>query len=169
MDINVLPNEEWRDVPGYDGRYQVSNLGRMYSSLRARLMSPSAGAAGYFTIGLSHPTKGKNTHSVHVLVMLAFVGKRPYKYVVDHVDGNEHNNVLTNLEYITQAENQRRKEARRLALGIAGRRLTLAQQQEVQAEKRAGTLNAAAYARKWDFDHATIRRAAAKTHYQLAV
>lgn len=110
--------EEWRDVPGFEGLYQVSNTGKVRSYDRlvterngkvrlhaGRLLRPSPVAGGYpglsfFVAGQRMPT------TVHRLVMAAFVGPCPSGQEVNHKDGDKTNNHLENLEYVTHTENQ---------------------------------------------------------------
>lgn len=98
----------WKKI--YDGYYEVSDTG-----LVRRLM-PACGATagrlrlqhrdryGYQQVGLS--CSGISfTKKVHSMVALAFIGKRPKGYVVDHIDSNKSNNSASNLRYITSADN----------------------------------------------------------------
>ncbi len=117
--------EIWRDIPEFEGRYQVSNKGRVRSvertiefpeyirkdgSKRAKsirrfcsiIQRAAPSKSGHLSVVLGR--KG-GTKSVHVLVMLAFVGKRLDKQEVLHLDHNPANNVLENLKYGTRAEN----------------------------------------------------------------
>jgi hypothetical protein len=47
-------------------------------------------------------------HAVHILVIKTFTGERPEGHVIDHIDGNPHNNSAANLEYVTRSENAKR-------------------------------------------------------------
>ncbi|WP_084757843.1 NUMOD4 motif-containing HNH endonuclease [Spirosoma luteum] len=108
--------EVWRDIPGYEGLYTVSNFGRItschdkYASRRKvkgdRILSPHIRGGLYRYVGLYKHKKAK-TWSVHSLVMLAFVGERPTGYVINHIDGQKTNNHIENLEYCTVLENNR--------------------------------------------------------------
>jgi hypothetical protein len=102
-------NEEWRDIPGFNGNYQVSDLGRVRSLLAFR---PQTG--WYSKITIKKPSNGKRyaqlpiegkTFLVHRLVLLVFVGES--KLHCNHKDGNPRNNRLDNLEYCTPSENLR--------------------------------------------------------------
>lgn len=108
----VEMTEEWRDIPGYDGDYQVSNLGgvRSYkaSLFLPRLMKPSENISGYHVMVLSKDGKPK-TCMVHRLVALAFIGECPDDYQVNHKDKNRKNNTPENLEYVTHWQNQYHK------------------------------------------------------------
>lgn len=112
----MILSEEWRDVPGYEGRYQVSDLGNVRSI--------GVGANGHRGQSLkAHPSGAKPRQYprvtllrngarrgffVHVLVMLAFEGPPPFGHEVDHLDNDPLNPRHSNLEYVTRSEQQRR-------------------------------------------------------------
>lgn len=105
--------EIWKDIPEYEGRYQVSNLGNVLNKRTGRLLNPfdrqpNTPRARYLTVHLGSRHLGKRfmNKSVHSLVMLAFVGERPENYVIHHKDHNPSNNILDNLVYCTQSENR---------------------------------------------------------------
>lgn len=121
--------EIWKDVPGYEGRYQVSSLGRIRTIYRGwkgpvlYIKPLRKNKRGYFMVGLSRggltpgETKAnrerylynwQRTFSVHRLVVLAFHGPIPTGFHVDHIDGNKENNRPENLEVVTPQENHRR-------------------------------------------------------------
>lgn len=102
--IHDLFAEEWRDIPGYEGCYQVSSIGRVRSVRRSRpgrLMKLS-NRRGYRQVGLTKDDTYK-APPVHRLVLAAFVG--PSKLQVNHIDCDKANNRLENLEYCTPQEN----------------------------------------------------------------
>ena len=111
--------EIWRDVAGYEGKYQVSNEGRVKSLSREihssnqngeftwisieRILQPGKHDKGYhLSVVLHNP---KRTQMVHQLVMLAFVGPPPKGMCVLHTNGDATDNRLENLRYDTQSEN----------------------------------------------------------------
>lgn len=113
----VLPHEEWRPVPGYEGIYEVSSLGRVRSlprerickngvvkKLKGKFLRQSESAGGYLKVGLWDERGGRTFH-VHKVVMLGFVGEPPHGLEVRHLDGNNKNNTLDNLKYGTCSEN----------------------------------------------------------------
>ena len=110
--------EEWRDVIGYEGWYQVSSLGNVRSVDRDILYSNGRihhtkgvnlvqvlDKSGYPVVGLSKNQK-INMCKVHRLVCLAFTPNPEDKQQVNHIDGVKTNNVVTNLEWNTSSENQ---------------------------------------------------------------
>ena len=113
-EIKNLENEEWRPVKGYEGRFEVSNYGRVKSFLTmgncrkvgaeyAHLLKPKKTNRGYLRVCLRIDGKTKD-FSVHRLVVDAFIGI-PDGMVVNHIDGCKTNNNLTNLEVVTYTGN----------------------------------------------------------------
>jgi hypothetical protein len=112
---------QWIDVPGYEGLYRVSDHGEVevyerttevvgrggtkYLRFRpAARLKPWITPDGYSKHGLCKAGVTKSFHA-HQLIMLAFVGERPRKRLVRHIDGNPRNNQLSNLCYGTYQEN----------------------------------------------------------------
>ncbi len=104
--------EVWKKVSGYDGRYEVSSIGRIRSFIGwksrwseiPRILSPSKTAVGYLQIFLWKRGEYK-VMSIHRLVAAAFV-ENPHGYrYVNHKDGDKLNNSADNLEWCTQSYN----------------------------------------------------------------
>lgn len=105
-----MEDEIWKDIPDYEGLYQVSNLGRVLSlprhkptdkrethnNIRKQRLSPN----GYWRVNLSKNNKVK-WHSVHRLVAMAFIPNPDNLPCVNHKDENSQNNVVGNLEWCT--------------------------------------------------------------------
>lgn len=95
--------EEWRDIEGYSGRYQISNLGNVRTndfnhSGKMRLMRIATGTRGYKQICLTKNNK-RSTKRIHRLVAEAFI-PNPHNYpTVNHIDENKSNNRSDNLEW----------------------------------------------------------------------
>lgn len=101
--------EIWKDIPGYEGLYQVSNIGRVksfyyYGGERERIMKPLDVGQGYLRVAL-YKNKKEKSHYIHALVLWAFVKERPKGLECNHLNGDKHDNRLENLEYCTRAEN----------------------------------------------------------------
>ena len=107
--------EIWKDVIGYENKYEVSNLGRVRSCPRNTsglgradylIMKQSKDRRGYMTIGLTMNGK-KSRFRVHRLVASSFIPNPEGKEFVNHIDGVKDNNILSNLEWATASENTR--------------------------------------------------------------
>lgn len=94
------PKEEWKEIEGYPG-YEISNLGRVYSQ-KTKQVRKLLNRKGRQTI-----TIGRDSLQVHTLVATAFLEKPKTKkrLVVNHLDGNPHNNHIENLEWTTDKGN----------------------------------------------------------------
>lgn len=101
----VLPNEIWKIIPGYNNRYSVSNLGRVWSDSTCRILTIFPTNLGYCRVNFT--TNGKcNAHLLHRLVAQAFIQNPDNKPEVNHKDGDKSNNKSDNLEWSTSSENK---------------------------------------------------------------
>ncbi len=114
----LVLQEQWADVVGYEGLYQVSNTGYVRSCDRTVKSAPKVGfrvakggiikrslnGYGYLTVNLWRNGKG-TTNRVHSLVARAFLGECPRSFDVNHKDGVKTNNCVSNLEYCTRSAN----------------------------------------------------------------
>ena len=114
--------EIWRDIPGYEGRYQVSNMGRVKSlghvisrrnlltggrshvRVADRLLKPQPQPSGHLYVKIGH--KPARHFRVHRLVALAFLGPCPSGMEVCHNDSDPTNNRVDNLRYDTRSGNR---------------------------------------------------------------
>lgn len=99
--------EVWKDIKGYEGLYQISNLGRVKSTKRHEetIMSPPRDKVGYTRVSLLKDGYRK-TYLVHRLVAEMFIPNPDNKKEVDHIDTDPTNNVVTNLRWVSPSENQ---------------------------------------------------------------
>ena len=99
--------EIWKDVVGYEGLYQVSNLGNIRSlnysrTKKVKILKQSTNRYKYVSLSKLNNTKTKTIHS---LVAEAFIGERN-GLMIDHIDMDKLNNSASNLRYVTNRENQ---------------------------------------------------------------
>lgn len=110
--------EQWRDIPGYEGYYQVSSEGRVKSlprkvarggnilSVNGKMLRAGRTGKNYLMVVLSKEGVGKSKE-IHTLVAEAFLGPKPPGMVIRHLDGDKHNNRADNLAYGTLSDNTR--------------------------------------------------------------
>lgn len=116
-----MKNEIWKDIPGYEGEYQASTMGRIkslkrmavsknwytgkpfYHTVPERILTPGRYCkCGHVSVILRRGTNGK---PVHQLVMKTFVGEAPKGMEVLHLNGIPTDNRLSNLRYGTRTDN----------------------------------------------------------------
>ena len=91
--------EIWKDCKGYEGLYQVSNLGRIWSIKGQRYLKGCEDKDGYLRINLKAKNGKAKTERVHRLVAIAFIPNPLGLPVVNHKDENKQNNAVDNLEW----------------------------------------------------------------------
>jgi hypothetical protein len=122
--------EIWKDVPNYEGIYQVSNLGNVKSlnrkivfydksinnikqhNLKGKILKGRISGklnGQYFAVSLNLNNKVKQ-YKIHQLVAMAFLNHKPcgYNLIVDHINNDKFDNKLENLQLISQRENSYR-------------------------------------------------------------
>lgn len=96
----MLENKEiWKDCKGYEGRYQISNLGRIWSVLSQKYLSTWLDSWGYPTVQLSAANGKRKTEKVHRLVALAFIPNPDGLPQVNHKNEDKADNRVENLEW----------------------------------------------------------------------
>lgn len=123
--LEVTDHEEWRDVPGFEGHYEVSNYGNVASvSRRIPCHCPNCGepthtilrrgklllsredSSGTHNVRIAIPGKERKYKDTSVarLVLLAFAGPPKKKQYAFHLDGDKTNNHVSNLRWMTPME-----------------------------------------------------------------
>ena len=115
----MLQKEEiWKDIKGYEGRYQVSNKGLVKSlthvtiredgkklPIKGRILKPMSNFNGYLQVSLCDSSGKVKRFYVHRLVCEAFHENPKNKPCVNHIDEDKTNNIASNLEWCTYEEN----------------------------------------------------------------
>ena len=114
--------EVWKDAIGYEGLYQVSNLGRVRSidrvttcltrwgtssdrHYKSKVLNPSFDGKGHYLFVVLRKDGKSYTEQVHRLVAKTFLPLEDYSLDVNHKDGNKTNNIVDNLEWCTRSRN----------------------------------------------------------------
>lgn len=107
--------EIWKDISGYNGLYQVSNLGRVKSlannfTRKEKILKNNIDSNGYNVVVL-HKKGIRKTRTVHQLVSIAFLNHMPNgrDLVINHKNFIKTDNIVTNLEIVTARENGNKK------------------------------------------------------------
>ena len=97
--------EIWKDIPDYEGLYQVSNLGRVKSFYKGgRILKPLPVRSGYLRVALTFYDGSIHFIPIHRLVLIAF-SQNMGNMQVNHINGIKTDNRLENLEWVTPSEN----------------------------------------------------------------
>lgn len=100
-----MNTEIFKDIPGLEGRYSVSNRGRVYSRISKKFLKPKVHRNGYLHLILYRPDGTWKDEYIHRLVAKVFCEKKEGCNVVNHLDGDKQNNNASNLEWTTNIEN----------------------------------------------------------------
>lgn len=105
--------EIWKAIKGYEGLYQVSNLGRVKSLYRCIILSPKISNSGYYVVTLSLNGETK-MFLIHRLVAQNFLENPDNLSCVNHKDQNKLNNCVSNLEWCDNRYNIRYSKAKKV-------------------------------------------------------
>lgn len=159
--------EVWKAIDGYEGLYQVSNLGRVRSLDRiknnhfykGKVLKELKDRDGYSIVNL-YGCKISKTHKVHRLVALAFVANPKNLHQVNHIDENKGNNAASNLEWCTPWYNLTYGSRRGSMVGIRNikAKLTESDVQEIRRTYKKGdlTFGQSALGKKYGISHTQI-------------
>ena len=110
--------EIWKDISGYENKYQVSNFGRIKSlqrdvisgrggfrTVKEKILKPKIDRYGYLTIDLRDQNQIRKTLKIHRLVAIAFISNPENKIQVNHKNESKTDNTIQNLEWTTPLQN----------------------------------------------------------------
>ena len=100
----MFEQEIWKDIPNYEGKYQISNMGRVRNIQTNHIRKNNCSYGLYEKICLERNGK-QELLSIHRLVGKAFIPNPQNKKEINHIDGNKRNNRADNLEWATRKEN----------------------------------------------------------------
>ena len=122
-----MNNEVWKSVPGFEGYYEASNIGRIRTvdrigktcygadrKLNGKLVAQNSGKKGYLRVS----SRIHGVMLVHRLVALTWIQNPDALPVINHIDGNKENNRIENLEWCTQSYNMKHAHRNGLAKGM---------------------------------------------------
>lgn len=134
--------EVWKDIKGYEGKYQVSNLGRIKSFdfdkfHKGRILKPSYCTSGYLKVHLRKNKKSKQ-FMIHRIVASEFIDNAENKKTVNHINGIKTDNRVENLEWCSYSENL--KHAYKLGLNSWNPKKGKPQKRVLQIDKDTGVV-----------------------------
>lgn len=119
LSVSKQPEGDWVDIPGYEGLYQITSSGLVWSIprivdrctgrpniIRGKLLNVVVDTAGYCSVSLTDASHRTKKYLLHRLVAQSFLPNPDNKPEINHKDGNKSNNCVANLEWATRYENQ---------------------------------------------------------------
>ena len=138
LDLTPINGEVWKPIKDYNSVYEVSNFGRVKSLARTvlfnhlkfgscslsyedKISKQTKAKCGYLFVSLTNEKGESKIYRVHRLILEAFTPNHENKPFVNHIDGDKHNNELSNLEWCTSSENMIHAYENGLATKISGK------------------------------------------------
>lgn len=149
MSLCLTPGEEIRPIPGLEGRYSVTSTGRVFSHVYRHRnytveLARSTHPEGYIRVKVA-PISNTNWTPIHRLVALAFHPNPHGLPQVNHINGNKGDNRAENLEWVSNAENQRHSCRIGLHVALVGEKHPMAVINEETAISIKKALRGASY------------------------
>lgn len=162
-DTSSLEGEEWKDVPGYEGIYKISSLGRVLSSYSRKILVPCYSGKKpkqYYAVTLAKDGI-KTRYYIHKLVALAFI-PNPNGYTdIDHINTNKEENTVTNLRWCSQSMNMNnpltRAKIAKFNATIGKKGIKHKQVVQLKNGELIRTFRTASEAARHGFEHTCIR------------
>lgn len=107
--LDNIKDELWKDIPGYEGLYQVSTTGRVWSVRRQKLLSFNITYNGYRRVILTAKNGRKKNERVGRLVGLAWIDNPEKLPQIDHINGDRQDDRASNLRWVSSKENNRNR------------------------------------------------------------
>lgn len=164
--------EKWKNVKGYEGKYQVSNMGRVRSVtrklphkrlgswVRKGVLLKQETMKGYLYTDTNHQGL-KKKHAIHRLVALAFIPNIEEKPFVNHKDADKKNNRKENLEWVTAKENSKHAQGLdlfRRGQEHAGAKFSDDEVRKIRKDFAGGEISQKDMAKRYGVHRATIGR-----------
>ena len=106
--------EEWRTIPTFE-KYEASNFGRVRNKRTKQILSPNTNKKGYRHVFLFRKNKrDRHTIGVHRAVALAWIPTEDFSMTVNHKDENKNNNCVENLEWLSNLDNVRYSQGKKV-------------------------------------------------------
>lgn len=153
--------EHWRPVVGFEGVYEVSDLGAIRRNGQDRKLKFEPYSGGYYCMPFRRNGK-RFRQSVHSVVARAFIGERPRGALINHKTGIKTDNRASELEYVTNAENSRHAWKNGLVNPARGEKsgsskLKESEVIEIRAIYKTGRCSITAIANSYMVGHSSIR------------
>ena len=101
-----MSEEKWNPVKGYEGIYEVSDVGNVRNAKTLKVLKLTTNSKGYAQVHLYSGThSSRKAKVVHRLVAEAFIPNPYNKPLIDHINGDKTMNVVSNLRWATPSEN----------------------------------------------------------------
>jgi hypothetical protein len=162
--------ETWKDIKGYEGLYQISNLGRVksFKGKTPVIFKLNSAVTGYKECTL-RKGKTKEVWGVHRLVVIHFLPPQPDKPWVNHKDGDKINNRVDNLEWSTPSENNKHAYDTGLKVSLKGEETNsckLTEEQVIAIRTTLSHLNHKETAKLFDMHPSVICRIRARKSWK---
>lgn len=169
--LDDLDGEQWRTVPDYED-YQCSNFGRVKSFKwgKQKILKPTLTVDGYLRVELHQNTRRKNI-GIGRLVAICFLPNPDLKPEVDHIDTHKFNNHVSNLRWVTSAENIQAAfdtELMKAQRGDERYNSSVTNEQAAYIRKNPDNLSCAALAEMFGTTSSTISHIQTGKHYKTA-